>query len=338
MNSASNIINHIGFVLDASDSMRKHAANLIKVVDGQVKHMALRSQELEQETRVSLWTFSNATNIQCVVWDMDVLRLPSIANFYQTNGMTAFIDASLKSIADLSETPERYGNHSFLLYVVTDGEENASNARPEALQKRLETLPEHWTVAALVPNATGKHEAKRFGFPAGNIEIWDATSQQGVHEVGERVRQATDNYMLLRRDGIRSTTSLFSTDARTVNSTTIKQANLKPLPRDSYMLVPVPKDTDIKSFTEDCGRSYRVGNGFYELMKTETIQPNKKIAVVERGPKAQVYVGADARSLIGLPDMIVRVKPDYNPDYAVFVQSTSNNRKLIAHTRYLYVL
>lgn len=42
--------------------------------------------------------------------------------------------------------------------------------------------------------------------------------------------------------------------------------------------------------------------------------------------------------MIGLPDMAVRVKPDYNPDYSVYVQSTSINRKLIAGTKYLYLL
>jgi len=35
---------------------------------------------------------------------------------------------------------------------------------------------------------------------------------------------------------------------------------------------------------------------------------------------------------------IGRVKPDFNPDYAVYVQSTSVNRKLKAGTKYLYLV
>lgn len=337
MTNPANIINHIGLVLDASGSMHPHANSLVQVADNQIKHLAQRSKELDQETRISVWTFADASLIRCVVWDMDVLRLPSIGRFYRTGGQTAFIDATLKSISDLSETPERYGDHSFLVYVLTDGEENASYMKPDVLRTTIDKLKDHWTLAALVPTATAKHEAKRFGFPAGNIEIWDTTSGTGVSEVGERVRTATDNYMQARASGVRSTRSLFSTDVTAVNLSTIKANGLVPLDRGRYMLAPVPRDSVIKQFTEDCGHNYKLGHGYYQLVKTETIQPQKEIAIVERTPGAKVYVGRDARQMIGLPDMAVRVKPDYNPDFDVFVQSTSINRKLPAGTKYLYL-
>ena len=334
----ANIINHIGLVLDSSSSMNYIASSLVQVADGQIAYLAQRSKELNQETRISVWTFSYNSNIQCVVWDMDVLRLPSIADLYYTSGMTALVDATLRSINDLSETPERYGDHSFLLYVLTDGQENNSVKSPSTLADRIAGLPENWTLAALVPDTNGKHEAKRFGFPAGNIEIWDASSKAGMIEAGERIRVATDSYMTSRASGVRSTTTLFSTDAQTVNAQTIKKAKLKPLTASKYKLVPVPHDVEIRQFTIDCGFQYIIGQGFYELSKTETIQPQKVIAIVERGPRGKVYVGADARNMIGLPDAEVRVKPDFNPDYAVYVQSTSVNRKLKAGTKYLYLV
>lgn len=334
----ANIINHIGLVLDASSSMESRTSALIQVADSQIAYLAQRSKELDQETRISVWTFSYALNIQCVVWDMDVLRLPSIANFYRAYGKTALIDATIKSIDDLSETPERYGDHSFLIYVLTDGEENCSVNLSSDLQKKISGLPNHWTLAALVPNQNGKFEAKRFGFPPGNVEVWDATSKAGVAEVGERIRVATDNYMTSRASGVRSTTSLFSTDVQAVNAVTISNAKLVPLKRNQYKLIPVPRDVPIREFTEECGLQYIIGRGYYELSKTETIQPQKEIAIVERGPRAKVYIGADARQMIGLPDMEVRVKPDYNPDYLVYVQSTSVNRKLKVGTKYLYLI
>ena len=58
------------------------------------------------------------------------------------------------------------------------------------------------------------------------------------------------------------------------------------------------------------------------------------IAVVESTTGA-VHTGPSARDLLGLPAMDVRVKPDFNPLYDVFVQSTLNNRKLIRGTRLL---
>lgn len=338
MTNAANIINHIGLVLDASTSMSRHRSSLITVADNQIKHLARRSQELDQETRISVWTFADANHINCVVWDKDVLRLPSIATFYKVGGNTAFIDATMQAISDLGETPERYGDHSFLVYVLTDGEENCSINDTATLQKVLGNLKPHWTLAALVPNASAKHEAKRFGFPAGNVEVWDTTSTAGTSEAGERIRAATDTYMQNRATGVRSTRTLFSTDAAAVNATTIAQAGLQPLARDKYMLIPVPTVSVIADFTKACGHNYRTGSGFYELSKTEHIQPQKAIAIVERGPAGRVFVGRDARQMIGLPDEVVKVKPDHNPDFAVFVQSTSNNRKLMPGTKYLYLL
>jgi hypothetical protein len=335
--AAANIINHIGLVLDASTSMDPYKHDLVKVADSQIEHLARRSRELDQETRISVWTFADPTNIHCVVWDKDVLRLPSIAQYYRPNGNTAFIDATLQSIRDLGETPERYGDHSFLVYVLTDGEENRSRNTAYTLQQALKDLKDHWTLAALVPNARGVHEAKKFGFPAGNIEIWDANSAKGVSEAGDRVRAATDSYMQARATGVRSTRSLFSTGADAVNVQTIAQAGLAPLARGSYILVPVPTDGRIDEFTKQCGHTYQVGRGFYQLMKREEIQASKDIIVVGKKDH-KVYSGRDARQMIGLPDMNVRVSPNHNADFDIFVQSTSINRKLIAGTRYLYLI
>lgn len=335
--AAANIINHIGLVLDASSSMSPYRHDLVKVADSQIEHLARRSRELDQETRISVWTFADPTNIHCVVWDKDVLRLPSIAQYYRPNGNTAFIDATLQSIRDLGETPERYGDHSFLVYVLTDGEENRSRNTAYTLQQALKDLKDHWTLAALVPNARGVHEAKKFGFPAGNIEIWDANSAKGVSEAGDRVRAATDSYMQARATGVRSTRSLFSTGADAVNVQTIAQAGLAPLARGGYILVPVPTDGRIDEFTKQCGHTYQVGRGFYQLMKREEIQASKDIIVVGKKDH-KVYSGRDARQMVGLPDMNVRVSPNHNPDFDIFVQSTSINRKLIAGTRYLYLI
>lgn len=333
----ANIINHIGLVLDASSSMQVHQRQLVTVVDNLIKHLAVSSQGMDQETRISVWQFNFSHNIQNLIWDKDVLRTPSIAAFYKPDGMTALVDATLRSVSDLKETPERYGDHSFLLYVLTDGEENNSNHSPAALEKVLKELPGHWTTAALVPNAMAKHKAKMYGFPAGNVEVWDTTSSAGVAEVGERIRVATDNYMRGRASGVRSSNSLFSTDATTVNAQTISQHGLTPLDKNTYALVPVPTDSVIKEFVEACGFKYQVGRGFYQLMKTETIQANKDVMVVSR-KDSKVYRGRDARHLVNLPDMDVRVKPDANPEYTVFVQSTSVNRKLPAGTKLLYLV
>ena len=325
-----NYINHIAFCLDASGSMASRSRDLIRVMDAQVKYLAQRSEELDQETRVSIYTFD--THVECVVYDKDVLRLPSIAQDYHPGGMTALIDATLKALDDLAQTPELYGEHSFLLFALTDGAENRSVNSSAALTKRLRELPDHWTVAVLTPDQVCKHEAKRFGFPADNIAIWDAVGSTGMVEVGETIRRATDNFMAGRTSGVRGSKSLFSMGADAVNRNTITQAKLMPLPSSLCVLVPVPRDCVIREFVQECGYEFKVGKQFYQLSKPEKIQATKQIAIVEKKTEA-VFTGPNARHLLGLPDAEVRVKPESNPDYWIYVQSTSTNRKLVAGTK-----
>jgi hypothetical protein len=325
-------INHIGFLLDASSSMSPHTQQVIEAADGQIQHLAHRSQVLDQETRVTVYAF--ADGVECLIYDKDVLRLPSIRDLYRPYGNTALIDATIQACDDLALTPEIYGDHAFLIYAFTDGEENRSNHRPYELQQRLAGLPDNWTVGALVPNASGKHEAKRAGFAADNVAVWDPNSQTGFLEAVGRMQAATEAFMTGRATGVRGTRSLFSTGADAVNKQTVAAAGLTPLQPSEFMLVPVPYDSPIREFVEGCGRTYQLGRAYYELTKTESIQPQKDVAIVEKRTK-RVYVGRAARQLVGLPDVEVRVKPDRNPDFTIFVQSTSVNRKLVAHTQLL---
>lgn len=336
MPKPANYITHIALVLDASSSMLdggKHL-ELIKVADAQIAHFAQRSKELDHEIRVSVYTFSYYHQIDCVIFDKDVLRLPSIKEFYSPYGMTALIDATLKSQDDLAKTAQMYGDHAFLTYVLTDGAENNSQYRASDLVNRISGLPENWTVACLVPSKSGVDRARKQGFPADNIAVWDATSAKGVTEVGETIRQATDTFLDNRSKGIRGTTKLFSTSIGDVNKQTIKAAKLKALPNNKYQLLDVDQAAPIREWVQGKGITYVLGIAFYQLSKRETIQPQKNIAVMEK-KTGKIYTGAQARDVLGLPQDEVRVSPDWNPDFDIFVQSTSVNRKLVPGTQLL---
>jgi hypothetical protein len=310
--------------------MDKHVKNLVKVTDSQIEYLAKRSEELNQETRVSIYEFAN--DVSCLVYDMDVLRLPSIESLYKTHGQTALIDATLKSLDDLAQTATLYGDHAFLTYVLTDGYENRSRNRPTRLKERLAKLPGNWTVAALVPGNDERRAAIDYGFQPDNVAIWNANSAQGVVEVGKTIRDATENFMQARsKGGFVGTRSLFSTGLDAVNAQTV-HSTLTPLAKGQYDIIPVDADSPIKDFVWSRGIPYEIGKGFYQLTKTERIQANKLIVIRERAT-GKVYAGAEARNLLGLPQgQAVSVKPSANPEYDVFVQSTSVNRKLIANT------
>lgn len=335
-----NYINHVAFGLDMSWSMNPWRNELIAVVDELTHYLAQRSTELDQETRITAYVFNELTghwgnpkpNIQCIYYEKDALRMPSIKDHYRPDGGTPLLDATLKSIEDLEKTPELYGDHAFLGWIVTDGEENRSTPGAQGrLERKFAALPSHWTYATLVPNHEARMKAKSFGFPADNIAIWEPTSAAGVARGGDMIRAATETFMTNRASGIRGTRSLFSTGVDAVNAQTVHDV-LTPVDSASYMVVHITEDYPIREWVEQrMGRPYRAGNGFYQLTQTVTIQPQKSIMVREK-KTGLVYGGPQARDLIGLPAVSVRVKPDKNPEYDIFVESQSVNRKLLAGT------
>jgi hypothetical protein len=328
-----NYINHIALVLDGSYSMSRHVDQVIKVADEQIAHLARRSKELDQETRVTVYIFSD--DVKCIIYDKDVLRMPSLKGLYRANGNTALVDATTLAINDLSKTPEIYGDHSFLIYVLTDGEENCSNRlNVQAISGKINALKDNWTLGVFVPNQTGKHEAKKFGFPSDNISVWDATSVGGESEAGKQIRDVTDTYMTMRSQGMRGTKNLFSMNVGAINKSVVTNTLAKLHP-GQYRFADISDKVAIAPFVETLTkRAYKMGEGYYQLSKPEKIQETKSIALLDNKTKA-VYVGKEARTLLNLPNYEVKVAAADHPDYTIFVQSLSVNRNLMPGTKLL---
>ena len=344
----TNYIHHIAVALDRSGSMSGLENTVVKVIDALVADLAEQSKRLNQETRITIYAFD--TTVECLIWDMDVLRAPSIAQLYKVNlnGMTSLIDATIKAIDELRLVTEIHGDHGFLTYVVTDGGENSSRHTAMTLTQKIQGLADNWTLGFLVPNFQGVDNAKRFGVPAGNVITWDATSTRGVEEFGEKIATANSNYMTMRATGVRSTTNLFG-GANIVNAATVKAAKLKPVDPKTYKLVPVipppgfDKDTDkieIAPYVRSINNGlYDVGSVYYPvvtgLKRNPRIAPQKSIAVLDNKTQ-MLYSGPGVRTMLGLPeDGTVTVKPATNRDWTVYVQSTSPNRHLTPHTQIL---
>lgn len=339
--------NHVAIIMDESSSMMYVRHQVVEAVDREIAGMAAESQKMNQETRVTIYAFSSAGSIRCIVYDRDVLRLPSLKEHYLPDGMTALMDATGKAVEDLEKTPQIYGDHAFLLYVFTDGMENHSRAfSADSLRRRLEKLPENWTVAAFVPNSSGRRYVEQMGFPPGNVAVWDATSQQGVDDGVALMSASTSTYMQSRTTGVRGTKTLFAGGAGQVNAAERRAHGLRELAKTKYDLLTIDTDdlnrngvpglegrtaVEIRPFVEDRAGQYVQGRAFYELVKTEKIQP-QKVLLVRNRKSGRVYAG-DVRSMLGLPGHEVRVKPETNPEYQIFVQSTSVNRKLYEGTK-----
>lgn len=113
-------------------------------------------------------------------------------------------------------------------------------------------------------------------------------------------------------------------------------ADLRAVPPGRFQVLEVDKDISIKVFVGENNLNFKVGRGFYEFTKTETIQGHKEIILMDR-TTGDLFEGEAAREMLGLPvGATVRIKPSNLEKYVVFVQSTSANRKLIGGTRFLY--
>lgn len=335
--TAANYINHIAIVADESWSMDDHAEALVQVTDNQTAYLAQRSRELDQETRVTFYTFASRGQQRCLFYDKDVLRLPSIRGLYSPRGRTALIECTRLAISDLRQTAQLYGEHAFLIYVLSDGREN-EGGRPAALAADIAGIPVNWTIAAFAPDQIAVHELKGCGFPADNISVWNTASSTGIEDVGRVMRETSGMFMEGRVRGVHGYNSksghggLFQLRDFSAAEVT---ATLGALARGSYRFYDVHADEPINRFvTRVTGRTYHPLDGiaYYQFMKTETVQPQKEIAVEVGG---NVYTGQAARDVLGLPGHQVRVRPDHKPGCTVYVQSTSPNRKLIAGTRLL---
>jgi hypothetical protein len=325
----NNYINHIVFTIDESASMGSLSDSVVKVFDAQIKYLADRSKELDQETRVTVYLFSN--DVKCLIYDKDVLRLPSLKTFYSPHGSTALIDASITAIDDLLTTPQKYGDHAFLIYALTDGEENVSKNSSDTLIKKINTLPENYTVAVFVPNQRGVFEAKRFGFPANNIEVW-STDIKGLEGASKKMQSATDNFMVARTKGVRGTKNLFNLDLTSLDKTVVT-TNLNQLTAADYLLIPVHVNSVIKPLVESWTKAeYTKGSAYYQLTKPETVQAYKQICIQDK-TNGKVYSGVNARQMLNLPNQEVKVNPSSHGKFDIFVQSTSVNRKLIGGTK-----
>jgi hypothetical protein len=332
-----NLVNHIVFVLDESSSMGHHARDVVSVFDSQIKFLSRRSQELNQETRVSIYKFSD--KVECIIYDTDVMRLPSLNGLYRPNGMTALLDATGQAIEDLKLTPEIYGDHAFLMYVLTDGEENSSRRfRAGDIKQAINRLADNWTVAVLVPDKTGEFEAKKFGFDPDNISIWDTVKNKAIEEVGRTIQAATENFFQARAGGAKNTKGRGLFKLNTNISTKDVTKSLDVLSPSDYIVINVRADGPIKGTVESWTKSpYVHGSSYYQLTKKETIQASKNI-LIKNTKNGKVYEGKNARNMLGLPNSEVKVEPAQLSGFQIFVQSSSVNRKLLKGTELIVLV
>lgn len=156
--------------------------------------------------------------------------------------------------------------------------------------------------------------------------------QQGPEALQKYEEEVTANKRMTR-----SMSSIFDVLNKRDAKGRYRKLDVRAVEDSRFQRIEVDYDQPIKTLVESQGLLFKTGRGYYEFMKKETIQAKKQVIVLDK-ETGDMFQGDAAREVLGLPVGVpVDIKPTYDREkYTVFVQSTSNNRKLIGGTTFLY--
>lgn len=333
------LVNHFIILLDRSGSMNSVRREALDGVNKTLRDITKAAEESRQETRVSLYDFADYVNRP--FFERPTQMVEQLYSYYP-NGGTALFDAVERAINDHLVPQSQYEDHSFVVIAITDGQDNGSRDKTgrtmNELVRRVQGT-DRWTVTFQLPPNHKAPFCRHFSVPEGNVTEWEAT-RQGVERATVQRDLGTQAYFAGRSVGVNSTKSFYekvTTDLSKLNTNTLRQTltNIA----GQVKTWQVDREEDIQPFVQrQLGNvPYIPGTAFYQLTKTEArVQPYKKVLLMEKGSRA-VYGGDEARRLIGLKDgATCRVIPGNHSNFDIFIQSTSNNRKLVRGTKVVH--
>jgi len=350
------LTNHIAIIVDRSWSMGGWERQVVNTVNEQLSNLRAVDAGEDQETLVTLRTFSSYVDSP-EAFAIDIKEVDDWAiDDYTTGGSTALNDSIGYTIRDLKRVKGANNkNTSFLLIVVTDGEENSSDEfTSRAIKNKIAEVQatDRWSVVCLVPPNHKSIVTRNLGVPPGNVREWEQ-SEAGFEDMSRNVGAGLQSYYVDRAAGATRTTAFF-VDADHIDETdlddlvdvsgdyyvwTVDRKNARAGTKDGHVRIDDYVNGRINSnarVRKQVGSHYQLGRGFYELTKSELIQERKGV-VIQHLDTGKMYGGKQARGLLGItPGARMRIRPGQLDGYRIFVESTSPNRNLVDKTKFLY--
>lgn len=327
--------NYIGFARDHSGSMYTIAPAAARDYNENIASIKNAALEHSVDTIVSVVElgYGDTDKVRSVVTNSSVHALtPLVESAYTARGRgTPLFDAAGELIEMFQAVPDANDpNVSFVVFVTTDGGENSSvKYSGQSIAKLIAKLQltDRWTFVFRVPRG-GRKYLTQYGIPDGNIQEWDQ-SDRGMAVSTVATKSAFDNFYAAKARGVNSTGKFYA-DLSTVSLKEVK-ANLVDISKQ-VTVYEIDSDwdgTQIRDFVNAQGVTFTKGCAFYQLVKTETVQASKQVAVRDIDSGA-VYSGYAARDLLGIPHTgDIKLAPgSYASKYEIYIQSTSVNRKL----------
>lgn len=333
--------NVIRFLVDRSGSMGGLEAASAKALNSNLETIKQQAKATGQETLVEVVVFDSIGG-RCRMNTLrslgNVLTTASIGEHeIRADGGTPLWEATTKSIEALQSFRVQPGEDvAFVLMMITDGgntDNHGLSTGLAALIKQVQAT-DLWTILFLTPPGAKANLVYTLGLRDGNVQEWEATVK-GIESYAASNNLGFQSYYASRAAGSTSTNSFYTTDLSNLSTKQVKSA-LQDL-SSQFKVLSVKSEADIRPFVEsETGKTYTPGTAFYQLTKDEkNVQAYKELLIMEKGKKA-IYGGPDARNLLGLPvGQNVKVRPGNHANFDLFVQSTSNNRKLVRGTKLL---
>ena len=329
------------FVLDRSGSMSGLHAKATENLQGQIDSL-LKATDANNEYRVSVINFD--TRIEMTLRARDVRQVGSARDLYlHPSGSTAMNDAILEAIKLTEQLDTGGKQHAFLISIVTDGGENASNATIHAVanQLRVKNSTDRYTFVYAGPFGSRGY-ANSIGVATGNATEWEQTSE-GIKTLGYVSNTSLNAYTTSRNTvGSTYSTSFYAQPTTLDPSKFANQLDNKLDDVSGQVKVERVTASDplvISKFCEKKYGSFPKGHIYYQLTESEKVQDYKKL-IIQDTATGQFYGGETAaKKLLGVPNFqgTVRIKPGTLGEFKVFVQSTSVNRKLTPGTAVVYL-
>lgn len=323
--------NYTGIVRDHSGSMQGHRRHAAEDYTQVVAAVRDGSHDAGIHTLVSVVKCGVGYDgrVEVETENAPVTSLVPLRTYSTDGGSTPLWDSTGKLIEIFRRVPAD-DETSFLIMVITDGQENASRRWSGVrLAEEIRALQatDRWSFTFRVPQRYGKELSRRLGIPEGNILEWDTMSSEALRMSTASTVTATAGYFRGLSQGVRSTGAFYANIAH-ISTQDLKQQADEITDRVVLWTVDVT-NAEIRPFVQlKSGKPYVRGTAFYSLVKDETVQDSKELAIRDRN-SGKVFSGRAVRNMLGLPLWgSVRLKPGNHGQYELFVQSASVNRKL----------
>lgn len=326
-------VNNILILNDRSGSMMNLRGRVTEETTKKIKEIQENARATGIKTQICLGDFSNKRYFSSWMDAEAATYTPKIDN--QGTNLNLSVSNALDTLLSAPKVSEN-DNSAYLLLVMTDGyDESDSEGRSVSvgqLGNKIASLAENVTITLMGPNTNYTIDwTTSVGIPRDNVILWDGKTEDSYGSTMSVQSVGLGNYYYMRSAGGSSTQNFYTVAPNKIQDHEIKA--LKVLdPKDFAVLENREDKIELKPFVEKNGFKFLKGANYYQLLKPEKIQSDKDFLIMDKSGK--VYgggnSGADIRRFLGLPTTGTILVHPVTGEYTIFVQSNSNNRKLIS--------